>query len=155
MDGNFKLIRFSKSVTVDVSSIFILLDQLPAFPYKENKVETEKYIKKLQSHGYIYLILELATEQPIALIGFYANDKDSNVAYLSCLSILPEYQKKGLGQYLFNQMCFDAKNARMTRLRFEIVKDNMNAMNFYRKNGASLVGPGRDEAHLLMEKVLY
>ena len=111
-------------------------------------------IQKIKTNGFFFLILENSKKTPVALIGFYANDDVTKVAYLSCISVLASFQKIGLGQFLFDEMCKIAKCRGMELLRFNVVKNNQKAIRFYQKNGAVAVGVGRDEKRWLMEKIL-
>ena len=89
--------------------------------------------KKLSQYG----VFKKATiDGEIAgFIGYYANDLESGMAYLSTIVISKNYQGRGIGTLLLRECLDDCRNRGMITCRLEVDKNNTSAITFYKRFG--------------------
>jgi ribosomal-protein-alanine N-acetyltransferase len=89
-----------------------------------------------------------------AFIGMRITPKD---AHITNISVLPDYQKRGIGTYLLGFMIEHAKSAGCREVSLEVLADNKGAQRLYKRFGfkTALVRPGYyDKNHDGLEMVL-
>ena len=89
-----------------------------------------------------------------AFIGMRITPKE---AHITNISVLPDYQKRGIGTYLLGLMLAQAKSAGCRAVSLEVLADNKVARRLYERFGfkTALVRPGSyDENHDGLEMVL-
>jgi len=76
------------------------------------------------------------------LIGFlasYFNHPLKKFGYITTLSVTLEYQNKGIASKLLNEaFCYAVLN-NFNRIRLEVHKNNLNAIDFYKKKGFEFI----------------
>ena len=144
------VVRYSTDLQIDIVALEKLVQQMPNISLAGD--ELQAYLNKLMTHGDLFIALDGVT--PNALLGFYANDVDTKVAYLSCIVVSSSLRGQGVGQQLFSKMCTIAKGRGMAYLQLDVAKENKNAIMFYEKNNCVIIGNGRTDEYWLMEKEL-
>lgn len=144
------VVRYSIDLQIDIVALEKLVQQMPNISLAGD--ELQAYLNKLITYGDLFVALDGVT--PNALLGFYANDVDTKVAYLSCIVVSSSLRGQGVGQQLFSKMCVIARERGMTHLQLDVVKENKNAIMFYEKNHCAIIGNGRTDEYWLMEKEL-
>ena len=88
----------------------------------------------------------------IGCIAFYSNDENKHIGFLSMIIVKKEYQAKGVGKKLLG-LCIEKCIQRgMEKLRLEVNKNNINAINFYKKIDGIIIGEKEDS--FIMEIML-
>lgn len=118
---------------IDALIMFInKIDKDFPIPVSE-KVDIIEYVRKLSENGTIYI-----AEHEMEIIGLcagYMNDLQNNKAYISILGVDSSFRKKGIAKELVNHFIDKAYNSNMKKLFLETHKENISALNFYKKNG--------------------
>lgn len=127
-----------------------LLRRIPAFPIAEDGVL--EFINKLIKFGYLFVAEQ--DGRLVGLIGFYANDMLSKVAYVSSFCVAKDVEGRGISRELFERFLVLARSSGMTAVSLNVVKDNPRAISFYTKMGLRVIGCGRDADHWLMSGVI-
>lgn len=68
------------------------------------KVNLEEYVSKLLQNGYVYTVIDENKRNILACVGFYCNDMNTHIAYLSLLSTRMQARGKGYAKLLVNTM---------------------------------------------------
>ena len=90
------LVRYSKDLQIDLVALEKLVQQMPNITLAGD--ELQAYLNKLITYGDLFVALDGVT--PNALLGFYANNVDTKVAYLSCIVVSSSLRGQGVGQQL-------------------------------------------------------
>ncbi len=85
---------------------------------------------------HMYFLVVTTNEKVIGYIGTYIIYEE---AELLNFVIHEEYQRKGYGQKLLNQVITEAKSRKAEYLTLEVRVDNTKGINFYQKNGFKIV----------------
>lgn len=144
------VVRYSIDLQIDIVALEKLVQEMPNISLAGD--ELQAYFNKLMTYGDLFVALDGVT--PNALLGFYANNVDTKVAYLSCIVVSSSLRGQGIGQQLFSKMCMIARERDMAYLQLDVAKENKNAIMFYEKNNCVIIGNGRTDEYWLMEKVL-
>lgn len=86
----------------------------------------------------------------LGLIGFYVNDLQLKVTYVSSFVASQETEDRGLARQLFEQFLKVVKSAGMEKMGLNVWNDNPRAIAFYTKMGLRVVGCGTVADHWLM-----
>ena len=87
----------------------------------------------------------------IGFIAYYLND-EGEFAYISLTAILPEWQHKGIGHLMFTSL-YDYIGGKYSFLNLEVLKTNINARGFYKKEGF-IMSEDRNEKLLMSKKLM-
>ncbi len=79
-----------------------------------------------------------------AFVGYVSGDNIAGELYIGNIAIKNEYQGKGLGYCLMQEIIKRAKNQNCSLLTLEVRKSNVTARKLYEKCGLSLVGERRN-----------
>lgn len=134
------------SIGSEVEKYESLMVRMPGFSLRGEALKA--YLLKMLEFGRI--LIECDNGMILGLIGFYANDMKSKVAYVSSFVISQNVEGKGLARQLFEMFLKIAKSAGMETMELNVWKDNPRAIAFYSKMGLRVVGCGRDANHWLM-----
>lgn len=93
---------------------------------KEMAIKFSKYGNVLVAEDYKGCIC--------AFVAYYANDFNTEEAFISMIAVLPPYRKNGYGKRLLNLVIQEAREKKMKSVCLEVEKSNNNAIEFYRKN---------------------
>lgn len=97
------------------------------------KVNLEEYVSKLLQNGYVYTVIDENKRNILACVGFYCNDMNTHIAYLSLLSTRMQARGKGYAKLLVNTMVECCKKRGM----YKIFCDSVNpiAVKLYKSCG--------------------
>lgn len=71
----------------------------------------------------------------VGLIAAYCNDQENRVAYITSVSVLPDWMSRGIAARLLGQCVEHAKSAGMRRIRLEVASANAAAIKLYENGG--------------------
>ena len=93
----------------------------------KSQVEIEKYLIKIEK-----LSNHIVAFEEIKIVGtlfYYSNDQ---TCFITHISVLPEYERLGIGSRIFNKLLETAKNE---NIELEVHPNNQKAIKFYQKLG--------------------
>lgn len=135
------------------SEIFTAYEKLKAvFPDLPHRVDVAEYFRKIAYNANVYLIKN--DNEICAIAAVYMNDIVSKIAYVTLIGVDLNYRNCGLGTMLFKHCEKEAVSCGMTRLRLEVNKNNIAALEFYKKQGMKIKENATDYS-CYMEKFLY
>ena len=71
----------------------------------------------------------------IGLVAIYANDTESRVAFVTSVSVLPQWQGRGIASKLMRRCIEYVKEICFRSIELEVVSDNVCAIRLYEKMG--------------------
>lgn len=98
-----------------------------------SKVNLDKFSKKILKSGVALACFD--GERTAGIILFYANNTESKTAYVSVLSVLDSYRKRGIAQSLLNECIKMCKSINFKAIELYTHKTNEGAIALYEKNG--------------------
>lgn len=104
------------------------------------KVDIQAYTHKIVKQAVKFEAweeLELA-----GLLACYCNYKEERVAYITSLSVLPGYRRRGLAGRLLADCVSYASENKFSSISLEVDRENCTAVNFYREVGFRPEGIG-------------
>ena len=120
------------SVSADEIENFIYkIDKLFPTPIS-NKTDISTYSNKLYDNGLV-LTMHNDNNEIIGMLCGYINNKE--IAYMSILGVLQEYQGNGIAKELVCKFLEIAKNNKNKLVHLYAVESNRSAMNLYNKLG--------------------
>jgi ribosomal protein S18 acetylase RimI-like enzyme len=134
--NNYKSKKSIESFFISVNSDFYpsLIDRINS---KSNLKTFTAYIDKILENGFCYGV-EFKSKI-VGLLVLYANDLNANIAYIPILSIHRDYHNMGLATRLMKIAQRDAMSEQMRVIKVETWKENINAINFYKKNQFEII----------------
>jgi len=92
-----------------------------------------EYSKKLYEKS-IFIGMYSKNKFCIGFAAFYVN-YETKKSYLALFAIEKKYRHLGLGKELFNKFLSISKEKGMNEIELEVSKNNIEAINFYKKRG--------------------
>jgi ribosomal protein S18 acetylase RimI-like enzyme len=83
-------------------------------------------------------------------IGIIAMSRQADCIKLHQMFILPEYQKRGIGEACMRRIIEDAASTKLP-IRLQVLKVNSRAFTFYQRLGFGKIG--ETDNHILMERL--
>lgn len=83
---------------------------------------------------YAIFISATVSNQFVGYAAMYANDMESETAYITMIGVIPDMQGLKIGKKLLDKCIEVAKVHGMKRIRLEVLKDNIKALMFYKNN---------------------
>jgi ribosomal protein S18 acetylase RimI-like enzyme len=102
------------------------------FPPLSSYVNINDYSKKLYKLSSTFEAWE--NGKLVGLVATYMNDQKKE-AYISNVSVLPDYQGKGISKTLLNRTIKEAKIKSYISIKLEVKQDNIKAITLYQKLG--------------------
>ena len=104
------------------------------FPSLSEYVDLQSYSGKLKNFA---TNLELwNNEVLVGLISFYIEKKEPSLSFfISNVSVLPEFQSKGVFSFLFERLLEKAKGLNVGFVDLEVNRKNQKVLNLYQKKG--------------------
>jgi ribosomal protein S18 acetylase RimI-like enzyme len=91
------------------------------------------YGKKVHDKGIVLAVKE--HNDFLGFATFYANDTESNIAYLALFAVHSRAENRGISKILLDE-CFEmARKRGMTVFKLEVMNSNEKAINLYIRNG--------------------
>ena len=123
----------TKLETSEIVSIMHLVgEQLPD-PLCE-RVNIFDYTQKLLKNGSIYIVFN-TQDNPVGIMGFYANNQITKVAYLTIIGLLPEARGKGIGNKLMKFLFTESHRLGMKKISLNVNQSNRQAIKLYKQQG--------------------
>lgn len=72
-------------------------------------------------------------------VAFYCNDSINRKAFISIIMLQHDYQHRGFGRILIDEVCAIARNAGMVSVWLRVDKSNSGAVTFYKKHNFNIV----------------
>jgi len=134
--NDYKSKKSIESFFISVNSDFYpsLIDRINS---KSNLNNFTTYIDKILENGFCYGVEY--KNKIVGLLVLYANDLNTNIAYIPILTIHRDYHNMGLASRLMKIAQKDAKSQGMRVINVETWKENSNAINFYLKNQFEII----------------
>lgn len=101
-------------------------------PKLSSKVDLVEYSKKISDNAIHFCSYK--DDLLIGILSMYANNFKEKIAYMTCASILKEYQGKGIARKLFINAILYAKENKFDTIQGEVRKDN-SILLFYKRLG--------------------
>ena len=118
-------------------------------PSLSDRINLDVFAEKLIKHGEIISIVE--NDDVLAGIGFYANDQNEYQAYVTFISVNKQYRRLGYADKLINEAMVVAKEKKMKKMALSVKKDNIGAVNLYKKHGFIVKGQERGRLNMTKE----
>ena len=109
------------------------------------------FAKKLASKANNIVLLN--DGRCVAFSSFYCNDLNKKVGYISMLAVYPGFERKGYASIMLEEIFREMKNCGMRYVKLEVLKDNIAAINLYKKYGFTICENSKDIS-FYMEKSL-
>lgn len=100
-------------------------------------VDLDDYSKKLIRFADV--AVSFINEEPAGMLAMYANDLNTRVAFISMLSVSPNYRCRGVGTSLISESIERAQIFRMSSITLKVKPDNTEALGLYKSFGFRLV----------------
>jgi [ribosomal protein S18]-alanine N-acetyltransferase len=101
----------------------------------------EGYLREIYSFNSTLLLLWVTEAQLLPkMIGLGCLWSIVEEAHITLLGIHPEYQRQGLGLFLFHRLLQDALQRNLERATLEVKTTNQPAINLYQKFGFQIAG---------------
>ncbi|GHU31282.1 hypothetical protein AGMMS50256_19520 [Betaproteobacteria bacterium] len=97
------------------------------------RVRIDNYARKLHQRATKFEAWQ--GETLIGLIAAYCNDREKGIAFISSVSVLKNWTKKGIATRLLQECIAYARSLKMRQISLEVARDNAMVFNFYTKNG--------------------
>ena len=117
-------------------------------PGLDKKVDIDVYAKKIMEHAITFEAWD--ANELIALIAAYFNDKKNNLAFITSVSTMKNYEKMGIASKLLETCIKYAEENRFKEINLQVSRDNMSAIRLYSKFG--FIQKENEEGELLMQK---
>lgn len=101
------------------------------FPPLSSKVNIQDYATKLISHATRWEAWD--NDKLVGLVAGYLNDFNKEYAFITSVSVLQEYNLKGIASKLISQFIRLAKEMGFIKIGLEVANDNREAKNLYKK----------------------
>lgn len=120
----------------DLRNAFQIIDTAYNPPLSKRLNNYDDYIKKLflYANNFLYLY----NGEIAGLICFYDNNVNSQIIYITQISIARSLQGKNLGNQMIEFVENIGKRNNMRFIRLEVKKDNIYAIKFYKKCGFTI-----------------
>lgn len=106
-------------------------------PPLNQKVDIKKYSYKLVYNADCFFIQNDGKD--IGFLAIYTNNYSEKIAFISSISIVPEYQDMGISQKLIDFSTEHARKREMKYIKLEVNENNIKAIKFYKRNRFNIV----------------
>lgn len=140
----------NKSTQEEIEKHLFTCDKDFVTPLSE-RVNIKDYSEKIHKNS---ITFEAWSDKDlIGLIACYANDPNNNVAYITNVSVLSNYRKKGIAQTLFKELFKNKTILRFNKIEIKVFKNDISTINLYKKNGFKV--NEQDDKQFIMEHVFF
>ena len=148
-DTTMTKIKFIEKNINEADALKLLKESSNSFyPPLSTEVNLISYSKKLSK--YAKFIFGIEEGEAVGYIAFYLNDKEKQI-YIPLICVSPKYQHMGIGTKMLSYLESLYKGQYET-VGLEVVKENMNAYNFYVKQGFE-VNEDRGSKFLMLKNI--
>lgn len=118
----------------------------------ERNIDIRAYANKLCSNG-VVLVSKNEENSLTGLLGAYMNDQVTKTAYLSFLSVNPNFRRQHIGESLMKQIEKLAVESGMRSIVLEVRKFNYNGIAFYKHIGYSIFTEASTSSYYMKKKL--
>jgi ribosomal protein S18 acetylase RimI-like enzyme len=104
-------------------------------PLLSARVEIVDYAQKIASKAIRFEAW--SDNKLVGLAAAYGNDRERRIAYITSVSTLPEWSRRGIATQLVLRAVDCARLRRMRRISLDVASDQRSAMHLYEKCGFS------------------
>lgn len=129
----------------DIEQVYSLIRDLAE--HEEGLQELENTPQRMLKDGFgekpLFEFFVAESEEEIIAMALYYyrySTWKGKVLYLEDLFVKPEYRKKGLAYKLFQELVNKAKSENCSRISWQVLEWNKEAIKFYKKIGAGFDG---------------
>lgn len=101
-----------------------------------SRVDISSYSKKIKELSFTFECWH--QDCLVGLVACYLNDSIRKEGFVTNVSVLKEYQEKGIATKLLNQAINQALVLEFSKISLEVSIDNNKAINFYKKNNFNI-----------------
>jgi len=116
-------------------------------PKLSEYVDLKKYSNKLYESSITFEIWD--NSKLIGLVAGYFNDTINHEAFITNVSIIPDYNKKGIGDLLLNCSLEYAKEHNFKKVILEVSKYNHVAIKLYKKHKFVITERENDKCYMV------
>jgi len=120
-------------------------DYIP--PLNEQVNNMEIYIQKIVTNADTFIIIDNNCD--IGILSIYCNNLLNKKAFITTLGIATNYKGQGIAKKLLLFVIEYVKLNKFEKIALEVNKNNIKAINFYKKSGFSIVTENKNS--LFME----
>jgi len=91
-------------------------------------------------------------DEVVGFMAAYFNDVENKIAYISTVSIFPQFQGQGVGGEMLDKACCYANKLGFKVVRLQVRKNNDGALRFYINHGFSKVKT-LEESYIYEKKI--
>lgn len=102
-------------------------------PPLDRRVSIEDYANKLCQHAEFFCLKK--NDNILGMMACYINDDKDEIAFISSISIIKDFQNQGLGGKLLNTGIEYIKRLNYKKIRLQVYSLNNKAITFYKKHG--------------------
>lgn len=114
-------------------------------------INIKNYSQKLMDCA--ELLILRGKEDIVGISAFYANNLQDRTAYLSFIAIMPDIVGLGLGRKLLDESEKRAMALGMGKMELEVLKNNLHAIDFYKKMGYTDYGKSSDHSKYMVKNL--
>lgn len=118
----------------------------------ERKIDIRDYARKLCLNG-IVLLAEDEENNSTGLLGAYMNNQETKTAYISFLSVDPNFRGRYVGESLMHKVEKLAVESGMSSLVLEVRKFNYNGIAFYKHLGYTILDEASENSYHIKKKL--
>jgi ribosomal protein S18 acetylase RimI-like enzyme len=135
---------------IEVKNILFSFDSVFNPKLSKRLPNLDIYSKKVFKYAEVYAAVD---NYILGFVAFYANDKKTNIAYLTQIAVQPEVANRGIGRMLLEKCIKTSKANGMSILKLEVYKYNLNAIRFYEKNGFDFYDNASVESIYMIKRI--
>jgi len=102
-------------------------------PPLSSRVEINDYARKIASKATRFEAWSRGTL--VGLVVAYCNDQETHVAFITSVSVLHEWTRKGIAARLIDRCIEHAKASGMLQISLEVARHNKQAIRLYEESG--------------------
>ena len=106
-------------------------------PSLRGRINLSAFSEKIYSSAIQFWIKY--NNEPIAFAACYFNHPQKKFGYITTISVVEDFQNKGIGIKLLNKIIVYAKSNQFKEIRLEVFNRNEKAINFYLKHGFTVL----------------
>ncbi len=131
-----------KTESADIPHILAMIREFAEFEHLAQFCEvTEESLREVlfSKNAFVESLIAVADQTPIGyaiFFPYFASFRGQRGFYLEDIYLKPDFRKIGLGEKMLAEIARIGKEQGFTRIDFQVLKDNQNAVNFYQKLGA-------------------
>ncbi|MCA9139315.1 MAG: GNAT family N-acetyltransferase [Planctomycetales bacterium] len=119
-------------------------------PPLQQRVDLADYAQKLASRS--VTMESWADQQLVGLVAAYLNpDSDPPNAFISNVSVLPEYRSQGIAKRLLDRCHHEAGRRGIQTIRLEVTAENKPAIALYMNLGYFITGENEDNLSMQLD----